>query len=119
MQQRNDGLLRGIGDVESGKSALFGVIQHRREPRSTSGHQVEVQQLVADLQTQRLPFVHVHRRARGMLDAGPHEADQVRAIGAFSSHAVAIVVLTGTSRQASAGGWSTNSTRRTSPTTNT
>jgi hypothetical protein len=87
VQQRNDSLLRRVGDVEAGEAAMLGLIQHRRKARRAFRHQVEVEQLVVDLQAERLPLVHMHRWARGMLDAGTDQADQVRAIGAFSSHA--------------------------------
>ena len=68
-----------------------------REPVRAALHQVEVEQLVADRKTQCLAFVHVHRRARGMLDSRADQSDLQRVRRAH--------------------GW--YSTRRTSPTMNT
>jgi hypothetical protein len=86
MQQRNHRLFRRIGNVETREPPLFSIGKHRGKSLLAAGQQVKVEEFITDLQAERLALIHVHGRARGVLDPSADQAGEVRAIGGFKSH---------------------------------
>jgi hypothetical protein len=64
IQQRDHGLLRRVSNVESSEAVRFGLDEHVLESRSAAFHQVEIEEFVTHIESERFTLVHVHRRAR-------------------------------------------------------
>ena len=105
VQQRDDRLLAGVGDVEAGKARALGGEQQVGQRLGAEAQRLQVDQLVDVAQALLGALLLVHRRGARGLDAGADQADHeggAREVDRVALHA-RLYLIGGRGRRASPG----------------